>query len=204
MTQIQAFIIGPDRRESSVTIPDDSEIRLLGPALVSNFRFPDIDSSGNSLVYRFRREDNDYILREDDTLATIGFSSGGKLIAMPMALMPAAPTLPSSVEHIERATMSAPIRIPSRESLAIGLVPSDLIYRLEEYRADQRRWEAIAWSLGGAVLGIVINWVTNDPITVSRASIILLIVLFVLAILVGLIARDFKLRADRIRDKINI
>lgn len=94
----------------------------------------------------------------------------------------------------------APVRAPEPESLAIGLVPSDIVYRLEEYRSDQMRWEAVMWAFIGAILGIIINWVTTEPISISRASVILLATFIIMAGVTWLAVRDYRMRAERMRD----
>ena len=44
---------------------------------------------------------------------------------------------------------SAPVHFPKREKLARSLVPSDLVYKLEEYRSDQSHISAVFYSLLG-------------------------------------------------------
>lgn len=92
--------------------------------------------------------------------------------------------------------ISAPVRIPS---LTIDLVPADLVYRLEEYRSDQIRWEAVFWTFVGATFGVIVNWVTTDPITITKSSIILVVILGVMIIITGLSAREYKKRADMLK-----
>ena len=47
----------------------------------------------------------------------------------------------------------APILTPRSEDLAVILVPSDTIYKLEEYRSDQMKWENVMWVFIGAIIG---------------------------------------------------
>jgi len=97
--------------------------------------------------------------------------------------------------------ITAPIYIPTIDSLAINLVPADLVYRLEEYRSDASRWEATFWTLIGAIIGVIVNWVTNDPINISRTSIVVIAFLLVMAVLIGIAARDYRKRADIIKSQ---
>jgi hypothetical protein len=115
-------------------------------------------------------------------------------------LKPSSDTLNKSPKAEDE--FSAPVTIPSRESLTIGLVRSDLVYQLEEYRSDQRRWETLTTILVGAALGIVVNWVTGEPIIITRASVIILITFIGLSFAIWLIARDFSRRATTLKQKI--
>jgi 4-amino-4-deoxy-L-arabinose transferase-like glycosyltransferase len=98
--------------------------------------------------------------------------------------------------------ITAPIYIPARDKLAIGLVPSDYVYRLEEYRSDERRWESVMWALIGAVLGIIVNWVNTDPPSISRNSLILIGILAVMIVITWMAVRDYRKRADKIKEQI--
>lgn len=98
--------------------------------------------------------------------------------------------------------ITAPIYIPARDKLAIGLVPSDYVYRLEEYRSDERRWEAVMWALIGAVLGIIVNWVNTDPPSISRNSLVLISILVAMIIITWMAVRDYRKRADKIKERI--
>ena len=93
--------------------------------------------------------------------------------------------------------ISAPVRLPSRESLTRDLVPSDLIYQLEEYRSDERRMSAVFYIFIGGILGIIVNWITSESAAISKPSVIFLVVLFLIAIFFGYLMLDYKKRADK-------
>lgn len=93
--------------------------------------------------------------------------------------------------------LSAPVRMPDRENLTIFLVPQDDIYRLEEYRADEKKWESVFWVFTGAALGLVINWATGDITSLTASSVILLVILVAVAVFTLFASRDYKRRADK-------
>lgn len=97
--------------------------------------------------------------------------------------------------------ITAPIHIPARNNLAIDLVPSNLVYRLEEYRSDERRSEAVMWALIGAVLGIIVNWVNTDPPSISRNSLVLISILIVIIVVTWMAVKDYRKRADKIKER---
>lgn len=110
--------------------------------------------------------------------------------------------VPAEKELVDAVEMSAPVYVPTRDSLAIGLVPSDLVYKLEESRSDEMRWSSIMWTLVGAVLGIIVNWATYDPMVISRASLIVFAILALMAVFIWIATRDYKKRADDAKGRI--
>jgi hypothetical protein len=96
----------------------------------------------------------------------------------------------------EEFHISAPVRIPERAQLTVDLIPASTIYRLEEYRADQMRAEAIMWTFIGAVIGLITSWALQESISFSRPSLIILAFLVGLAIISGVVSTNFKRRAD--------
>jgi hypothetical protein len=64
------------------------------------------------------------------------------------------------------------------------------------------RWEAIMWVFVGAVFGIIVNWITSDPIVVSRTSIIVTVIFVVVTGIIWFAARDYKKRADVMKSRI--
>lgn len=92
--------------------------------------------------------------------------------------------------------MSAPVIVPDANTLTVVLVPTTLLHQLEEYRADQIRFEAVAFLFLGAFLGVVVNWATGERVQITLSSIILGIVLLIVTCLALWVARDFKARAD--------
>jgi hypothetical protein len=111
------------------------------------------------------------ILNDKLTIGELGIEDGTVLTLMPLA----------EAGGGVRLDISAPINIPDLEEMTILLVQADIVYRLEEYRSDQQYWEAVMCTLMGAILGIIINWVTNEPISISKISILAIILFSIFA-----------------------
>ncbi|MFZ4662878.1 MAG: hypothetical protein ACOYNY_38080 [Caldilineaceae bacterium] len=92
--------------------------------------------------------------------------------------------------------MSAPVIVPDANKLTVVLVPSTLLHQIEEYRADQIRFEAVAFLFLGAFLGVVVNWATAEQVHITLPSIILGVVLLIVTCLALWVARDFRTRAN--------
>jgi hypothetical protein len=78
--------------------------------------------------------------------------------------------------------LKAPILIPALDDLAVPLVPSDWVYRLEEYRSDETIAFILVGLFGGAILGILGNWATNPQFEITRISFILMLLFFLLGV----------------------
>ena len=77
------------------------------------------------------------------------------------------------------------------------------MYQYDEYRSDESTMAAFFYTILGAFLGVIINWVTSDPIIVSKPSIIIEIVLFVFLIVIGLFTYRFNNRAKKKKSEID-
>lgn len=57
------------------------------------------------------------------------------------------------------------IRIDARVNVPreIDLVSIDTVHQLSEIHSDESKWETVMWGFIGAILGVVINWVTAEP-----------------------------------------
>jgi hypothetical protein len=95
--------------------------------------------------------------------------------------------------------LNAPVKLPSRDSLAIDLVPATLVFQLEEYRADESRLAALFFAFLGALLGFIATLSMTKPIYVLPTIIVGLLLLIVSIIFFSLM-RIMKIRAD---NKIN-
>ncbi|MCC6683546.1 MAG: E3 ubiquitin protein ligase [Bacteroidia bacterium] len=196
------FVVNETRKvpveeaDSAVTIGE-----LIGAA-IKRFQLPDRDEQGNAVKYRMILQRTGKLLKEDISLANVGIRKNDEIGLVSEILIGKSPTTPQSNIPPDAVTFSAPILIPKPDDLAINLVPSDTIYRLEEYRSDQIRWEAVLWVFIGAILGTIVNWVTSDPITISRVSLILVGVFAIIAVVIGFAVREYKGRAERIKREI--
>jgi len=76
--------------------------------------------------------------------------------------------------------LTAPVTIPSREEMAVRLVPLNSLDRLEEYRFETDFWLAMSGILVGAALGILVNLATGGDLT--PAAWVLIVVLPLIAV----------------------
>ena len=96
--------------------------------------------------------------------------------------------------------LNAPVRIPSRDKLAVKLVPFDLVYSFDEHISDSNVMSAAFWTFFGATLGVIVNWVTAENFVITRLSFFILVVFVVLTIFFGILMRKYSKRAN---DKMN-
>ena len=83
------------------------------------------------------------------------------------------------------------------------MVPSDLVYKYDEYRSDESKLSAWLFTFLGAFLGVIINWATSDPFVISKTSIIIEIILLLIIIFSGSFAYSFNKRAKAAKSKID-
>jgi len=105
-------------------------------------------------------------------------------------------------ETADTPRIYAQVNLPSASSLSVDLVRSDLVYQLEEYRTDQGRVAACFWLFVGAIINIVINWVTSSPMTLTPISETFLVIFCVLALLCSVFMISFGTRASKKSEEI--
>jgi hypothetical protein len=81
--------------------------------------------------------------------------------------------------------LTAPVNLPERNSMAVNLVPIDLVNQLEECREDEVLIMAFFWAVIGLLGGIIINWITANGTKPTDMSIGIAGILVLLAIAVG-------------------
>lgn len=217
MANVKISIFDHQRtKKTLLSVPDNIEMRRLVPAIAKKLQLPMSDESGNVVYYRLQRDSSGNVVPDVDDFEYIKPTEGESFTLVAERVLiehnqPESLLLGENVTQFYKPDqaildsvdlLAAPIYIPNRDSLAIGLVPSDIVYRLEEYRSDQMKWETILWIFVGAVLGIVINWITSDPIVISRTSVVVLIILIIVSVVIGVNAREYKKRADEMKSKI--
>lgn len=74
-------------------------------------------------------------------------------------------------EPYASSELTVPMELPDRSSLAMRMVPHDLVYQLLEYKADGNRLASIFWSLVGGAIGVAVNWATSYPAVITPASV---------------------------------
>jgi hypothetical protein len=103
----------------------------------------------------------------------------------------------TSLGNIDTSTnsLTAPIRMPNRDQLAVDMVPSSLVYQYDEYRSDESKMAAFFFAFLGAFLGVIINWATADSLIFSKTSIIIEVILFLIVLIMGYFTYVFDRRA---------
>jgi len=211
MASITIEIVDPaGSKRTRAEVPDDAPMYRLMPALASKMALPLKDEAGDFIQYQLHHNRTGNLLGRNDTIASSGAEPLDGFTLVP-EIVPGGPTTDwwqrqtlaqPAAELLAEVDMSAPVYVPSRDSLAIGLVPADTVHRLEEYRSEERKWESVTSALFGASLGVIVNWVTSDPMVISRASIVALAILLIMAVLAFLAALDYRRRAEMMKSHI--
>lgn len=110
----------------------------------------------------------------------------------------------NKIDHVIGTSkeLTARMLLPPREVTDIYLLPAGLFQRLEEYRSDEKAIYLFIGILGGAILGILSNWVTNEPFVITRISVILTVVFSALGATCGFRAWLIHKRVARIKKRI--
>lgn len=104
----------------------------------------------------------------------------------------------SSITPADEAKgMTAPVIIPSQESLQIYLVRADLVYRLEDSRSDLTRFEGLFFTLFGAIVGLLAQY----PL-IPQWSVGVIFLLIAFGILTGLQIRTLQGRIKTVKGEI--
>lgn len=96
--------------------------------------------------------------------------------------------------------LQASVRLP--EDMTIQLVKSDLLEHLDEYRSDENKAYLLIGIFAGTESGILVNWATEENFSITRPSLVL-IILF--ALLLGMSvwwATQLHIRATKLKKKI--
>lgn len=57
--------------------------------------------------------------------------------------------------------LTAPVHLPTRDSLTVDLVPYDLIVKLDEYRGDYDLYSGLSFLFLGAIIGFILDLLVN-------------------------------------------
>jgi hypothetical protein len=109
----------------------------------------------------------------------------------------------TSHETPDRSVFTAPVRIPSRDKLAVDMVPYSLVYLYDEYRSEEAKASAWFFAFIGAFLGVIINWTTSEPLIISKTSIVVELILVVTIVLLGSFTYSFNKRAKAAKSQID-
>lgn len=86
--------------------------------------------------------------------------------------------------------------------MEVRLVASHSLERLEEYRSDENKYYLLIGLFGGAVLGILSNWFTNEQFTITRFSTVFMLLLAILTVACIFMALRISKRAEGLKSKI--
>jgi|APSaa5957512622_1039677.scaffolds.fasta_scaffold05372_5 hypothetical protein len=194
-------------KEVDVDIPVIAAMKRLIPALANKMNLPFLLSDGQQISYRFFRAKTEILLFESDTMQSIGANEGELFLCIPEIWPIKGPSESNTESRSKKQKTkiaepdirisSAPIYIPDNDELAIKLVKGETVYELERCRSDEIIFSSIMWTFVGAVLGVIINWVTSFPIRITTASLVTLFLLVLFSILMKMISSEYKHRADK-------
>jgi hypothetical protein len=226
MAQTKVTILDPSGgKKTTVEVPDNVPAQRLTQALVTRMGLPAVDEAGHPINYRIGRTSNgeDIELNPDQTFADAGIqdndllrfyasrAAGGETRPYDFQKIYASlESLTLELQGQKRATvqrlkediqdkvepLTIPIVIRKEEREGLDFVRADRLHHIEEYRHEETQWTSIAYALFGAALGIIINWVTAESSTVSKASVIVIITFLLLGLFSALSARRFHARAE--------
>jgi hypothetical protein len=94
---------------------------------------------------------------------------------------------------------SIPLIIPEPQDLAVHLVKADLLNIMEDYRSDENKWYSTAWAFIGAILGVIVNWLTAQTFSISIPAIVLIVVFGIVALLSWVSAKNYGKRAKELK-----
>lgn len=104
-------------------------------------------------------------------------------------------------QQILVSDITAPVEIPAPNQMKVKLVPSHLLKHMEETRADENQWYSVAWAFVGAILGVIVNWVTSNQIEITRPALVVMATFAIVSFLAFKTARRYANRAEIIRNE---
>ena len=202
-SKINIIITVSDRsRKASVLLPAHATVSQFISNVIERWNLPkninyEIRLSRTGEILPLERQFKDFDLQNEELLVIIPIlDAGASAQAGPSA------TAEVSDESSESIQFHAPVILPNQDNLAVLLVRADLIYQLEENRSDQRRWESVMYAFIGAILGIIVNWVTSETSIITRSSFMILGIFIFISIIAGNAARIHCKRAERMKRSI--
>lgn len=101
--------------------------------------------------------------------------------------------------------LTAPVRLPSQEAMTVQLGPVNLIDRLDEYQSDENLGYALLGLFLGVILGILGDAAASSDVefTISRYSIVAIIVLGVVTLAVVVWLYRLRVREKRVHGQLN-
>lgn len=111
-------------------------------------------------------------------------------------------TLKTATRAIGRSEeLTARVLLPPPELTDVQLLPSGALDRLEEYRSDENVAYLLIGAFGGAILGVLSNWATNENFVITRISLLLLGIFATLCVMSGFWAWRLHRRIASVKQK---
>lgn len=98
--------------------------------------------------------------------------------------------------------LTAPVKLPTPESMTVQLGPVNLIERLDEYQSDENIAHTLVGLFAGGALGILGNWAVNPGSSITGVSVVLIVVFIVLSVGVGFWLSRIRKRKIVVRNRI--
>lgn len=124
---------------------------------------------------------------------------GSDFLDHPFKMNNSGPFQGTSEKNWESASkdLQVPVNLPSRQSLAVKLVDSSLVFSLEEYRKDGSLFTAFFWALVGVILSILYDMSAIDHTTISQQQIVVTILIVLMTIVFGAFSLKYSLKAEK-------
>ena len=131
MSNISIIVVDPNNSTKTVfNAPDDWEARQLVPALVNHFKL----ASRSSNPYQLVRAQNGHILKDDDTISSIGSAANETFVLL---------TKKQIIQELERDNL----RIPSIREIILNLVVGVFFIVLSFPDGVRKLGDTLGWSL---------------------------------------------------------
>lgn len=98
--------------------------------------------------------------------------------------------------------LTAPVKLPTPESMTVQLGPVNLIERLDEYQSDENIAYTLVGLFTGAALGILGNWAVNAGSPITGVSVVLVVVFILLSVGIGFWLWRIRKRKIAVRNRI--
>lgn len=104
----------------------------------------------------------------------------------------------------EQPPLSAPVKYPDQKDLEVKLVRVDIVNRLEENNSDLLWWQSTLFAFIGGIFGVIVNWATIGTPTFSMASIIIILVFIITAVIIGFYVHKLQNRIAKEKEKLKL
>jgi hypothetical protein len=189
-------------RSQEVRVPSNVVLATLIPALITKLNLPLRDLQGNKLAYRVHYEDSKEELKPDKSFIELGVKDGHALTIRGEEKTLNQPDIASPDSGlVDQLEPSSQILIPLANMEEQIWVPIEDVYRLENSREKENSWSSKAGIFGGAILGIISNWATSEPLTITTISVATIGAFIIFTGLSWMKSRRNMISGDRLREQ---